>query len=143
METGEIIGAIVAIGIAVFGWAVTHWLSSKREIEQKKREIRVKYLRESYLKIAKLFDRGEYPRDIADLQDAFNDIQLFGEEQQVDLVGEIITGLTTGGDGDFNELLKQLRNEIRSHIGLQPLDSFRWYIRSHDQGEAADTEVAK
>ncbi|NMH59539.1 hypothetical protein [Alteromonas ponticola] len=130
MEIKDIIALIVSVTIAVAGWVAAHWLSTRREIEQKKREYRVKHLRDAYIKIANLCDRGEYPRDIHDLQDAFNDIQLFGNEAQITLVGEIITNLTTQKPGDFNELLKQLRNEIREHIGLNSLNSFRWYIRS-------------
>lgn len=130
METNEIVALIASVGIAVVGWVVAHWLSSKREIEQKKREFRVQFLREAYLKIANLCDRGEFPRDIADLQDALNDIQLFGEERQIDLVGDVVTGLSNENSADFNELLKQLRNEIRGHIGLKPMNSTRWYIRS-------------
>ena len=130
MEIKDLITIITSVFIAVSGWVVAHWLSTRREVEQKKREFRVKYLREAYLKIANLCDRGEFPRDLADLQDAFNDIQLFGEEAQIDLVAKIIIGYNETKSMKFDELLKQLRNEIRGHIGLNSLTSTRWYIRS-------------
>lgn len=130
MEFKDVVALIASVSIAVLGWVVAHWLSTQREVEQKKREFRVRFLREAYLKIANLCDRGEFPRDIADLQDALNDIQLFGEETQIKLVGEIVSTLNDKNTADFNELLKQLRNEIRRHIGLNSLDSTRWYIRS-------------
>jgi hypothetical protein len=129
MELNDIIALIASVTIAVTGWVVAHGLSSRRELEQKKRELRVKYLREAYLNIANLCDRGEYPRDIANLQDALNDIQLFGEETQINLVGKVVTQLANNETANFNELLKQLRNEIRGHIGLNSLQSTRWYIR--------------
>ncbi len=133
MDIESIIALIASVSIAVSGWVVAHWLSSRRELEQKKREIRVQYLREAYLKIANLCDRGEFPRDISDLQDALNDIQLFGEEKQIILIGETITQLIDNQTASFDELLKQLRNEIRRHIGLNPMESTRWYIRSGDE----------
>ncbi len=136
MEIKDLIAIVASVIIAVLGWVVAHWLSTRREVEQKKREFRVKYLREAYLIIANLCDRGEFPRDLAAMQDAFNDIQLFGEEAQIDLVGEIITGFNDTNRLEFNELLKQLRNEIRGHIGLNSLTSTRWYIRSSNNLKA-------
>lgn len=130
MDTKDLVILVVTAVIAISGWLVAHGFTVKREIEQKKREVRVRYLREAYLNIANLCDRGSFPNDIAQLQDALNDIQLFGDEAQVELVGKVVTSLTTENTADFNELLKQLRNEIRGHIGLNALSSSRWYIRS-------------
>ncbi len=138
MELKDTLTILATVAIAILGWVVAHWLTSKRELEQKKREFRVKHLRDAYLKIANLCDRGEFPRDIANLQDALNDIQLFGEEAQIALVGKVINSLTDNKTTDFNDLLKQLRNEIRSHIGLKPMQSTRWYIRSKPNNQSED-----
>lgn len=137
MELKDVFSLSIPAAIAVAGWIAGHLLSSRREIEQKKREFRVKHLRDAYIKIANLCDRGHLPEDIADLQDALNDIQLFGEEGQIALVGEVVKALSSGGSADFNELLKQLRNEIRVHIGLAPLASLRWYLRARPRSPEA------
>ncbi len=136
MSITTIVTLAVTLIIAVGGWVVAHWLTSRREIEQKKRDIRVHYLREAYLAIANLCDRGKFPDDIAQLQDAFNDIQLFGDPHQVHMVGAIVTALDQGADGCFNELLRALRNEIRGHIGLGPIEEDRWHIRAKGAGTA-------
>ncbi|HGF7228226.1 TPA: hypothetical protein AB5B86_003675, partial [Vibrio cholerae] len=39
---------IVSILLAVFGWVVGHKLTSQRDIRNKQRELRVKYLLEAY-----------------------------------------------------------------------------------------------
>lgn len=110
-------------------WTAAHWLTRKRQIEQKKRELRVKYLRDAYLKLAKVADRGSLQQSIEDIQDAFNDIQLFGEEHQIELIGQFIEEARAGGSPSINELLKELRNEIRRHIGLKSIPYYRWSIR--------------
>lgn len=129
LPTKDIITLSVTILLAVGGWLIGHWLTARREIEQKKREIRVVHLREAYLKLANLADRGSLPEDIHDVQDAFNDIQIFGEERQIGLMATFIQELNEGKSPQINELLKELRNEIRQHIGLKSIDDYRWHIR--------------
>jgi len=130
MPTKEIITLSATILLAVSGWLIGHFLTAKRDIEQKKREIRVVHLREAYLKLANLADHGSLPEDIHDVQDAFNDIQIFGEEKQIELIAAFIQELNEGKSPSINELLKELRNEIRQHIGLKPIDEYRWHIRA-------------
>ena len=129
MEFKEIIALSVTILLAVAGWMVSHGLSVKREIEQKKREIRVQHLREAYLKLANVADTGDLETNILDIQRAFNDIQLFGELSQIDLIERIIRQVTEEGSAKIDDLLKELRNEIREHIGLKRIDEYRLYIR--------------
>ena len=129
MATKEILTLSITILLAVASWTVVHLLSRRREIEQKKRELRVKYLRDAYLKLANVADRGNLQQNIEDIQDAFNDIQLFGEEAQIGLIGQFIEEAKSGGSPSINELFKELRNEIRQHIGLKSIDAYRWSIR--------------
>ncbi len=129
MEFKEIIALSVTILLAVAGWMVSHGLSVKREIEQKKREIRVQHLREAYLKLANVADTGDLETNILDIQRAFNDIQLFGELSQIHLIERIIRQVTEEGSAKSDDLLKELRNEIREHIGLKRIDEYRLYIR--------------
>ena len=129
MEFKEILALSVTVLLAVAGWMVSHGLSVKREIEQKKREIRVQHLREAYLKLANVADTGNLQANIVDIQQAFNDIQLFGELSQIDLIECIIRQVTEEGSARIDDLLKELRNEIREHIGLKRIDDYRLYIR--------------
>lgn len=135
MPLKDILVILIPVLLTLSGWIVVHMLSRKREIEQKKREIRVKYLREAYLKLATVADRGSLQQNLHDIQDAFNDIQILGEESQIELIGKFIEEVNSGKSPAINELLKQLRNEIREHIGLEALDDYRWYIRIDEQDE--------
>jgi len=129
LEFKEILALSVTVLLAVAGWMVSHGLSVKREIEQKKREIRVQHLREAYLKLANVADTGNLQANIVDIQQAFNDIQLFGELSEIHLIECIIRQVTEEGSARIDDLLKELRNEIREHIGLKRIDDYRLYIR--------------
>ncbi|MEA3323967.1 MAG: hypothetical protein U9Q37_02355 [Euryarchaeota archaeon] len=129
MEYKDLLTIIVTILLVVGGWAAVHFLSLRREIEQKKREIRVQYLKDAYIKLAEAVDRGSIVDNIKDIQESFNVIQIFGDESQIELIGNFIEEATAGGSPSIDELLKELRNEIRQHIGLEPIDGYRWHIR--------------
>jgi len=121
---------MIPVFVVVVGWGVAHWQTSLREIEQRKAEFRVNHLREAYIQIANTVDQGKFPCEIEDLQSAFVDIQLFGEEEQIASLIEAIEDIDETQSANFAKLLKQLRNEIREHIGLEPLDSDRWKIQN-------------
>jgi hypothetical protein len=131
----------VTILLALAGWVAAHLLTSRREMEQKKREFRVTHLRGAYLKLANVADRGSLQDNVADVQDAFNDIQLFGERAQIDMVGQFVERAKRGESPAIDELLRALRNEIRQHIGLAPIEGYRWWIRvsKREDGDRAGT----
>jgi hypothetical protein len=125
----QTITIIVSAIIAVLGWIVVHFLSQKRQIEEKKREIRVKYLREAYQTLANIADHDLNPESLKSFQSALNDIQLFGSRSQITIVGDLVKSMTNKEPADLNELLKHLRNEIRTSIGLDGIDDYRWHVR--------------
>ncbi len=74
MALKEIIALAVTARLAVGGWLGGYRLSVKREIEQKKREIRMRHLREAYLALANVADNGNLQDNLLDIQAAYNDI---------------------------------------------------------------------
>jgi hypothetical protein len=129
MELKDSLPLIVTLLLGVGGWIVAHWQSARRDIEEKKREIRVEHLRHAYLKLANVADRGNLASNLHDVQDAFNDIQLFGTLEDIAEIERFIDVLNEGKSPSINDLLRRLRNEIRRHIGLHGIDEFRLSIR--------------
>lgn len=130
MELRDSLPLIITLLLGVGGWIVAHWQSSRRDIEEKKREIRVTHLRDAYLKLANVADRGNLVSNLHDVQDAFNDIQLFGTLEDIAEIERFIDVLNKGKSPSINDLLRRLRNEIRRHIGLDGIDDFRLSIRA-------------
>ncbi len=135
MEFKDILPLAITVFVAVAGWLAAHWLTSRRAIEQKKRELRVRHLRRAYLKLANVADRGSLQGNIFDIQDSFNDIQLFGQETQIALIGRFVEEAGRGESPRLDELLKELRNELRGHIGLAPIEGYRWFLRLRKTNE--------
>lgn len=60
MNLKDIVTLSTTTAIAIVEWAVAHWLSSRREIEQKKREFRGEYSH-FFVKCAAGIVRGTIP----------------------------------------------------------------------------------
>jgi len=72
---------------------------------------------------------GDLITNISSIQTALNDIQLFGDLEQIALVKKLVTDLDSGNGASMDELLRQLRNEIRHHLRLPKTEDLRWHIR--------------
>ena len=73
---------IITIILAVGGWITAHYFTSQRDTQNKKREIRVKFLIEVYQKLENAIQRS--PKDVGnDLEKVIADIQLFGSSEQI------------------------------------------------------------
>jgi hypothetical protein len=44
---------VASVGVVVIGWTVGHWLNARRDLANKRRELRVQYLIEAWRKIEK------------------------------------------------------------------------------------------
>ena len=130
MNTVQIITVLSSVAIAVTGWLVGHILTTRREINQKRREIRIKHLREAYLNLAHISDTGgDIVKHISLLQSSLNDVQLFGGSSQIKLLEQFINDLNENDTVQMNDLIRELRNEIRAHLKLSKIDETRWYVR--------------
>lgn len=130
MNTAQIITVLSSVTIAVLGWIIGHILTSRREIHQKRREIRIKHLREAYLNLAHIADSGgDIVKNISLLQASLNDIQLFGGNSQIKLLEKFISELNEIDSAQMNDLIKALRNEIRAHLKLSTINETRWHVR--------------
>jgi len=130
MNTAQIITVLSSVTIAALGWIIGHILTSRREILQKRREIRIKHLREAYLNLAHISDSGgDIVKHITLLQSSLNDIQLFGGRSQMKLLEQFIDELNESDSAQLNDLIRELRNEIRAHLKLSKIDESRWYVR--------------
>lgn len=108
------ISGFVGIGIGILG----HLLTKRRDFRNKKREIRINYLIEAYRKIERgampksiLFDKGEFESAIAD-------IQLIGNAEQVKVAFEFAKEASQGKGDRLQELLENLRNELREELKI-------------------------
>lgn len=77
---------------------------------------------------------GDIVKHISLLQASLNDIQLFGGKSQVKLLEQFIDELNENETVQMNDLIRELRNEIRAHLKLSKIDETRWYVRVGNGG---------
>lgn len=114
--------------IAVFGWIVAHYFTSRREVKNKQREIKVEYLIGAYQKLENCIHR--HPKDVGkDLESVVANIQLFGSEKQIELAKKIANDISKKGSADLESLLKSLRTDLRKELQLSGNDINVQFLR--------------
>ncbi|MGY0215852.1 hypothetical protein ACWJJH_00535 [Endozoicomonadaceae bacterium StTr2] len=127
MESEFIIKVVVTVLVAVIGWIVAHYFTSRRDLSNKRREIKTTYLIDAYRKIDQTIEPEKFDREWCEsLQSAFSDIQLFGSKQQIQMAHEFAKLLLNESKINQNvlkTLLYNLRENLRSELGLVSTDS--------------------
>ena len=117
---------IIPSALIILGWFIVNWLASKRELINKRREVRIQYLIEAYRCIASASNRKEKTTDDQKLniESAIEDIQLFGNEEQLNALNNMIEDK----NNDFTKILEVLRNDLRKELELVSVsNSLRFY----------------
>lgn len=131
-----LIGPGIAALVAIIGFGVSHWLTSKRDVKAEKRKIRINFMIEAYRNLENGSCRGLNQEKYSDkFHSAIADIQLLGSPLQVEKARKIASALGsgTGQPVSINELLNALRIELRSELGLQAVSSEIVILRSPDE----------
>ena len=119
----------------VIGSYATHRFSSYREQSNKRRELIEKYLLESYDAIAAVSFLD--PKDEAQaIERAVDRIQIFGEPELLALTKRFAEEIRLSGQSNTNELMMNLRAQIRRELGLKPVSNEFTILRFHELKEA-------
>ncbi|MBI1762651.1 MAG: hypothetical protein HYR56_14550 [Acidobacteria bacterium] len=129
LNWSNLVPLLITTITVVVGWVIAHRLNAARDLQNKRREIRVSYLIEAFRKI----ERGSIPEAKAykqeDFETAITDVQLFGSVEQVDLAHQFAEAASKGEGASLDLLLLSLRNELRKELDLdevtKPVRPFR------------------
>ena len=126
----EYVQIIVTIVLAVIGWIIAHRFTNLREIGQKRRELTTKVLIDSYNVLTNDIAQRELTDErTSKLEFTLSQIQLFGTEEQVDLVWEFIQNRVNRNEASLDPLIKSLRNSLREDLNLSRIDNNVSWIR--------------
>jgi len=122
-----IIGAMGTVGV----WFLSARHLRKRDHDSKKREIRVQYLIEAYRGIEQISNRDFSPSHqyARDFEAAIGDIQLFGNIRQIELAQEVAKDFAVQGSASSEDLLDELRKDLRRELDLEPALNRRVILR--------------
>jgi hypothetical protein len=114
--------------VTIIGWYILHQLSKKRDSKNKKQELRISYLIEAWKKLEyaanrKIFDKIEF------IEKPIADIQLFGNKKQIELAQKIADEIATSGQCTLNELLIELRGDLREELNMEKVPNKIRHLR--------------
>ena len=123
----QLVGTIV---VAATGWIIAHAFTSRRDRDNKTREIRFEYLITAYRDLGNAAARPLDAKELLKLESAFHDVQLFGNPEQLSKLEQIFQEHTRSGGMDLEPLLNNLRDELRSLLSLPKANSnLKFYRR--------------
>ena len=120
------------------GWWVAYYFSKQWDIENDRRKLRTEYLLEAYRKLQNSSHRvgNEKPYNDA-LESAISDIQLLGTQQQSKLAAQFSIDMAEKGVAYMDDLLLDLRNELRKELNLDPLSAPSRVLRFYDKSKGS------
>lgn len=141
MNIQVIVPLILTTLIAIFGWYVAHKLSSRRDLANKRRELRVQYLIDAYRRLEYAGNRPLTKELAPEFEKAIADVQLFGTLTQLQLSKEFALGFAENGTYPLDSLLNELRNDLRKELDLESARSNITYLRiTFDKKDSLRTE---
>ena len=119
---------VITIALAVVGWLIGHYFTTRRDIENKRRDLVIRHLIEAYRiltnEISQRDQTGE--RDLK-LEILLSDIQLFGTPEQVELAKQLADDIVAGGLFELDDLTNSLRDELRKQLKLASINgNVKW-----------------
>ena len=114
---------------------LTHYFSSRRDIDSRRRAIIVEKLTAAF----DAFDAStlkDPKQEILDLERAISNVQMFGSEELVRQTKAFCDDLKKNGRSDIRVFLEVLRSEIRREAGLRPLSQSLANIRFREVAQS-------
>jgi hypothetical protein len=118
--------------VAAAGWWVGHYFSSRRDLINERRKLRIEYLLEAYRKLERASNRNDIKQYWSDFESAIADIQLLGSPHQVSLARQFSISMAKNNTAPLDDLIFDLRQSLRSELQLEPVSERVVYLRMID-----------
>ena len=124
--------------VTVVGWWVVNFFSKRRDVENDRRKLRTEYLVEAYRRLESASHREGRQKEFEDrLESAVADIQLLGTARQADLACRFAIEMAENRIAYMDDLLRDLRDSLRSELKLEPLTKSNRVLRFYDKASAS------
>ena len=127
MNTDVLIPLLVTSLISIVSWGAIHFLSKQRDVLNKKKEIRIKYLIDTFRRLESASDRKVAINK--DLESVMADIQLFGSKEQIKLAQKFISEMAQNQSSCTSYLLESLRDDLRRELMLDKISDKFLFLR--------------
>lgn len=126
MEVYKLITILVTIILSLVGWVIAHRFTSKRDLENKKRETKIDLSIKAYQSISLWMSEPDGGEPLKDLVNTLILIQCFGSKSQVENSKKALKSISKNSNSveGLGDLPSSLRNDFRGDIGLPSLDGY-------------------
>ena len=123
METFKLITILITVILAAIGWIIAHYFTSKRDLENKKREIRINLSIEVFKAISLWMTEPKAGDSLKGLANALILVQFFGNESQINIAKDALKSMEKPNTVEnLGDLISSLRDDFRKVIGLNEID---------------------
>ncbi|WP_448556917.1 hypothetical protein [Thalassotalea montiporae] len=133
----ELLGKYLPILIALIGVYFTHKFTSKRDVLNSQRALKIEALSTAYKALVRSgLEKDLLPKDemgnvqnkAIPVEDAIAIIHLHGSDLQSRLASQYSLDFANNQGADCTELVNSLRNEIRESLGYEKLEALTYYL---------------
>lgn len=128
MNIGILIPLIITSTITILSWGILHFLSKRRDLLNKKKEIRINYLIQAWRLLEAASNRNNNNLS-SNIETAIADIQLFGTKKQIELAQKFAEEIATHKSSSSLELLILLREDLRNELKLEKVPNKFKFLR--------------
>jgi hypothetical protein len=125
-----LIPALASLIGAAAGVVGAHFLTRKRDRDQKRREFALKYIIEAWQNLeVSSRDGVDLVKRSHAMEKAVADIQLFGSPEQIMMADRFAKEITTNSSSNTTIILQELQNDLRKELGLKRAPVRLFFLR--------------
>jgi hypothetical protein len=126
----DIIKITVTALIAVAGWLIGHYFTSKRDKTNKRRDLTIEHLINAYRILTdEISNRPQTPEGEKKLELIIAEIQLFGSKEQVQMARDLAHNIAQKRDYEYDTLINSLRTDLRKQLNLEAINGNVTWLR--------------
>jgi len=106
--------SVLSLGMSVVGWWIVHHFSSRRDLANERRKLRVSYLLDAYRRLESASNRTNMTSHRANFESAVADIQLLGSPRQVALARQFAHAMARDKTAPLDELIEMMARWVNN-----------------------------
>lgn len=116
----DFIQMCITVLLAIAGWIMGYYLTSKSDQHIKRRDFIIEHLSETYRVLTEVA-HCPLEENHEKFENILSDIQLFGSIKQIELVRALTEELANKKTTQLDLLIHDLRNDLRKQLKLEPV----------------------
>jgi hypothetical protein len=124
---------LVTAGLTIAAWFVLHLLAARRDLSNKRRELRLNILLQAYRALEFAANRPYNAQSAPPAEQAFADILLLGTAKQVDSAMKLMKEFGERQTVDWQPLLLDLRRDLRAELKLDSVRDDILHLRYEER----------